>query len=138
MSAARSVTVVFANQTTQNLVRASFGLQHGIWSGDQGQLMPPQEIQAGSSASWESESSGLLTGTQGSAIYAFEASTSQLVSLTWDNPFSGQSVYTAAFPPSFSVTIDNGDGTIATPSGNATIVTGGGNTATITYTLTAS
>ena len=138
MSAARSVTVVFANQTTHELVRESFGLQHGIWSGDQGEKIPPKHIPAESSVSWESESNGVFTGTQGSATFALKTNTSQIFPMTWDNPFGGQSSYTAQFPAGFSVTINNGDGITAKPKGDETTVTGGGNNATITYTLTTS
>jgi hypothetical protein len=119
MSAQRSVQVTFNNQTSQVLQLNSANLAHGIWG-----IPPPPIVVANSSVTWESESQGFMTGVQGDVIYSFQSQSSTLVTLNWDNPFVGSSVYTGTVNnPSYSV---------------ATDIVQDGNNASVIYTLTQS
>ena len=119
MSAQRSVQVTFNNQTSQALELNSANLAHGIWGSQ-----PPQTIPPNSSANWESESQGFMTGVQGDVIYSFQNASSTLVTLNWDNPFVGSGTYT-------------GNGTNPSYSVNPDLVQDGNN-ASVIYTLTQS
>lgn len=132
--AQRSVDIVLVNQTSQQLTLTGAPvLQHGILV-----TQPPATIPPNSSGTWDTESNGLATGTQGSVSYTFQGAPAQLVQVNWDNPFIGESTYSMNYPfPGFSATINNGTDIVAGLNGTVTI-TGGGNNAKIIYTLTAS
>ena len=70
--ASRSVTVNFANNSDVALIRDSGSLSHGIWT-----VQPPGRIEVGTTVSWESESSGVLTGTEGEVTYKIETGPGQ-------------------------------------------------------------
>ncbi|MBW8877044.1 MAG: Crystal protein ET79 [Acidobacteria bacterium] len=113
--ASRSVLVNFQNQTSQTLSRTSFGLQGGIWSnGPNGQMVPPEQIPPHTNVTWESESNGLMTGTQGYANYDVAGNSSQTVALTWDDPYAGSDGYTGVCSPPYSLTTIGGQGDNAT------------------------
>jgi hypothetical protein len=102
MSAARSAQINFANRTSQTLVLPPNGatLSGGEWSPE---LMPPSSISANSEVTWQSESDGFLTGTQGTAVYVFQgAGTTISVIVSWDNPYDGSSTYSAVVNPQSS------------------------------------
>ncbi|NJL29009.1 MAG: hypothetical protein HC897_14535 [Thermoanaerobaculia bacterium] len=111
MSAARSVQVVLANLTPETLILASSNLSHGIWSAG---MAPPQNIPPFASATWQLESNGFLTGAEGSSTYAFEGDSSQVVTLSWNDPYAGGDTFSASAPSDFLVTTNSADGDNAT------------------------
>ncbi|MFH8408787.1 hypothetical protein ACH4FX_28920 [Streptomyces sp. NPDC018019] len=60
--AARSTHVTLVNQTGAAWNRKWAGLQHGEWKANS---YPAEVVSADSSASWESQSDGFATGTEG-------------------------------------------------------------------------
>lgn len=96
--AARSTNVIFINESGAALVRSFWNLSHGIWSQD---VLPPEQIAAGTptnpaTATWESESQGFATGTEGQAAYTFPDGQTT-VAIYWDNPYSGSNGYGITF-----------------------------------------
>ena len=86
--AARSTVVYFTNRSQCNLVRSSFGLDHGIWDKN----TPPEVIERLSAVVWASESHGFCTGTEGTAIYQCIGHNCR-VKIHWNNPFIGANSY---------------------------------------------
>ena len=115
-AAARSVIVNFTNLSDTALVLASDNLDHGCWT-----VQPPGRIEAGSTVTWESESCGFLTGTEGEADFTIETGGS--AHFHWDNPFVGSNSYDQSV---------SGPGYLANHSG------GGGNNATVSFTFNCS
>ena len=118
--AARSVFVNFTNNIDLALVRNNDSLSHGIWTN-----RPPDRIEAGSAVSWESESSGVLTGTEGEITYDIETAPGQTggsVHLHWDNPFVGSNSYdeSAPYGYKFDTPPSGGDGDNATKNWTVT------------------
>jgi hypothetical protein len=111
-AAARSVHVLFNNQSDTALVRTNENLDHGCWTSE-----PPARIEANSSVSWQSESCGFATGTEGEADYSIPSGGT--AHFHWDNPFAGSNSYDA----STSVV-----GYTAAPAGD-----GSGDNSTITF-----
>ena len=72
-------------QQRQRLIGISDQLDHGVWTNNN---MPPSRIEAGETVSWESESDGIATGTEGEVQYQIEG-TSITMNLHWDDPFVG-------------------------------------------------
>jgi hypothetical protein len=110
--AARSVSVNFVNNADVALIRASGSLSHGIWTSQ-----PPGRIEAGTTGSWESESSGFATGTEGEVTYNIETGpgqTSGSAHFHWDNPFIGSNSYDEAVPVGYKADRSGGDGDNAT------------------------
>jgi hypothetical protein len=110
--AARSVFVNFVNNADVALIRDSGSLSHGIWT-----TQPPTRIEAGATVSWESESSGVLTGTEGEVTYKIETGPGQTDGSThfhWDNPFIGSNSYDEAVPVGYKADRSGGDGDNAT------------------------
>lgn len=61
-------------------------------------MYPPETIEAGSSSSpttatWASESDGMMTGTEGQATYTMQADENMTVTCKWNNPFWGDNGY---------------------------------------------
>jgi hypothetical protein len=96
--AARSVIVVVLNGTGSTLSLAGKSLSHGIWTPG---WEPPPKIDNGATAQWRTESNGVLTGTEGEALYKIASSTGQ-VRFYWDNPFVGTNSYEASAPNGLS------------------------------------
>jgi uncharacterized protein (DUF2147 family) len=124
--ASRSTTVIVRNQSNAALVRTSWELAHGIWSNDQ---LPPEQIAAGTpaapgTATWESESQGFATGTEGQAVYTFPDGNTT-VTIYWDNPYSGSNAYRITF---------SGPGA---GSYRGSYTGGDGDNATVTFTISA-
>ncbi|MBV8843978.1 MAG: hypothetical protein JO307_14310 [Bryobacterales bacterium] len=85
--ARRSTQITLQNNTDLDLTMVSWHLCHGSWTND---VSPPSTIPNQSTASWESESSGIATGTEGWVKYQITNPTScvpELVYIYWDNPF---------------------------------------------------
>jgi hypothetical protein len=110
--AARSVTVNFVNNSDVALIRDSGSLSHGIWT-----VQPPGRIEVGTTVSWESESSGVLTGTEGEVTYKIETGPGQTdgsAHFHWDDPFVGSNSYDEAVPVGYKSDRSGGDGDNAT------------------------
>ncbi|GGR51058.1 hypothetical protein WEB32_34810 [Streptomyces netropsis] len=93
--AARSTEVKFHNGTGCQLIRQSYGLDHGIWS--QGQE-PPHTVSNTQDVSWKSESNGFMTGTEGSVTYRTSNCeegwrNDRPVRFHWNNPYAGSNGY---------------------------------------------
>ncbi|MEU9077990.1 hypothetical protein [Kitasatospora sp. NPDC048538] len=107
--AARSTTVVLNNTSDRALVLTSDNLDHGCWTHE-----PPARIEAGASASWESESCGFMTGTEGSAFFAIDGESGPDLRIHWDNPFYGSNSYSETVPSGYKINRTGGDGNDAT------------------------
>lgn len=88
----RLTRITLLNNTSFDLSLVSGGDQlcHGQWT--KGWQPPPAQIKAMNSASWQSESHGFLTGTEGWVKYEIPANTitqtpPELVFIHWDNPY---------------------------------------------------
>jgi len=89
--AARSVTVNLKNNLTVRLKldTSSLKLPHGEWDS-----YPPSVIGPKETGTWETESDGFATGTEGYCTYLFAAGDDiGTVQLHWDNPFVGSNSY---------------------------------------------
>ncbi|MCX5148897.1 Crystal protein ET79 [Streptomyces sp. NPDC048550] len=103
--AARSTVVRVINNSGTLLARTGAGLSHGIWTGNN---LPPSLINPGAAATWESESEGVMTGTEGYANYTMAGGGT--VSIRWDNPFSGSNKYQCNVPAPHRCTTSGGGG----------------------------
>ncbi|WP_437936876.1 aegerolysin family protein [Sorangium sp. So ce341] len=110
-NSSRSVDVYFNNKSGQLLTRKTFGLSHGVWSGDS---VPPELIADQTTAYWRSESQGLATGTEGFAEYYVGANLAAIVRVAWDNPFWGHNKYSETAPSGYGISHQGGDGDNAT------------------------
>lgn len=96
--AARSVEVFFENylDSNLNLVPDSQILDHGIWITPPPFKIPKAQSGVPGKGSWNSESDGFATGTEGYCTYAFYDSASEevfYIKIHWNNPFAGSSGY---------------------------------------------
>lgn len=110
--AARSVVVTLVNRSSVALVRDAYNLSHGMWDTD-----PPARVEAYSTVTWESESDGVLTGTEGTADFHVEAAPGQIggpVHLHWDDPYAGSNSYDESAPQGYGFIRTGGDGDNAT------------------------
>src|SRR5260370_32781947 len=110
--ASRSVTINFVNNSDVALIGDSGGLRHGIWT-----VQPPARIEVGTNVSWESESYGVATGTEGEVTYKIETGPGQTdgsAHFHWDNPFVGSNSYDEATPVGYKADRSGGDGDNAT------------------------
>jgi hypothetical protein len=83
---ARTAQIYLYNATSFPLNLIASHLCHGKWTN---KVQPPQQVTAGSQVSWESQSDGFLTGTQGWAKYTLTRTTgeNEQVLVSWDNPY---------------------------------------------------
>jgi hypothetical protein len=122
-NAARSVHVTVKNTTSFGLLLTSSNLGHGIWtSAPLGIILPNKTV------SWESESNGTATGTEGVArfdVFQGDRFLNGEVYVHWNNPFVGSNSY------NWSPTI------LAGVSGGYYVVASGGsgNNANIEFTI---
>lgn len=110
--AARSVFVNLVNRSDAVLIRTTFSLSHGIWTHE-----PPLRIEAGAKQTWESESSGFATGTEGEVTYDIQVVAGQsdgTAHFHWDNPFVGSNSFDEATPVLYKADRSGGDGDNAT------------------------
>ncbi len=84
-----SVTSTFVNNSGSALIGIGGQLDHGEWTNNN---KPPARIEAGETVSWESESDGIATGTEGEVQYQIEG-TSITMNLHWDDPFVGSNSF---------------------------------------------
>ncbi|MFJ7593162.1 Crystal protein ET79 [Streptomyces sp. NPDC097617] len=105
IQAARSTQVTLNNSTGGLLARTDSGLSHGIWSDNQ---LPPVNIMPGQRGTWQSESDGFLTGTQGYATYQVQGGGH--VTVQWNNPYSGSNSYSCTAPAGRTCTRTGGSG----------------------------
>jgi hypothetical protein len=104
MSAARSVEVKFENLTDFTLRRVGFDLPHGVWTS-----FPPENIGPGDVMSWQTESDGFMTGTEGKVEYRSDSESEKLF-VKWDNPFIGSNSYQEGAPNGYRVDRAGGAG----------------------------
>lgn len=107
-----SFEVFLSNNTGCGLKLVTARLDHGEWS-----RQPPERIKSGRLVSWESESNGVGTGTEGEADYITEncdpaSNNTKRIHAHWDNPFSGG---------------NSGDAAGTDPAFRTNVVIGGGN-----------
>jgi hypothetical protein len=109
--AARSFAITLRNFMGQELSRSNLSIAHGIFS-DNGNAVPPERIGNPARVSWQSESDGFATGTQGSVTYATPVGD---VFIGWDNPFIGSNGLGVGVPNGFVVehgSIDGNDANV--------------------------
>jgi hypothetical protein len=90
--AVRSFNITFQNSSGWPLQLTTQYLDHGEWSDN---LIAPNTVAAGATITFQSESDGVMTGTQGHVVYqvmdnsdgAFDITT--WVYITWNNPYAG-------------------------------------------------
>lgn len=110
--AARSVFVNLVNRSDAVLVRTGRSLSHGIWTHE-----PPLRIEAGAKQTWESESNGVATGTEGEVTYDIQAIPGQsegTAHFHWDDPFIDSNSYDESTPVLYKADRSGGDGDNAT------------------------
>ncbi|WP_321910274.1 OmpL47-type beta-barrel domain-containing protein [Paraburkholderia sp. J11-2] len=110
--AARSVSVNLKNASDVALIYNHGSLSHGIITTN-----PPSRIEPGTTGSWESESSGVATGTEGEVFYDIETAPGQTAGTAhfhWDNPFVGSNSYDESVPDGYKAGRSGGDGDNAT------------------------
>jgi hypothetical protein len=118
-SAARSVHVVFKNESKFNMYLERGHLDHGVWY-----WKTPGMV--GDWGEWMSESNGVMTGTSGWAVYRiidFDNVDQGRVTVWWNNPYAGDNTY------SYEVTTYGKYGFSMGRKG------GGGENATVTFYL---
>ncbi|MFD9338564.1 Crystal protein ET79 [Streptomyces sp. NPDC060028] len=96
VNAARSTTVKLQNRTPNTMDRTSSGLVHGTWTDN---MVPPDRVYPMGDGTWQSESNGFMTGTEGAAVYSMLDVGN--VSIGWNNPFSGSNSYYCHVPNGF-------------------------------------
>jgi hypothetical protein len=122
--AKRSVVVQLVNNTQYLLSIDSnnFSLDHGEWT-----TKPPPYIQDNKTGQWESESDGVMTGTEGHCGYFIQDeyidTTPNWVYVYWDDPYYGGNER--------GCSVSNSDLYTCTPPSSY-----GGNNATMVFTLT--
>lgn len=87
-------------------------------------MYPPETIGAGSlsrptTATWASESDGMMTGTEGQATYIIEAGENTTVTCKWDNPYVGGNSYGCTTSDSSKYTAGHDE---SSGGNNATVV----------------
>jgi hypothetical protein len=122
-SAARSVQAFVTNRTGCMMTLFSESLPHGIWT-----TVPEFQIPNGTASSWESESDGLWTGTEGTATYrlsncADPAQNLKFAVFHWDDPYATSNEY---------------DNVGTTPGVHIARTGGSGNNATVSWFVTTS
>ncbi|WP_193200732.1 hypothetical protein [Nostoc sp. MG11] len=96
--AARSFNLTLRNVTNLTLHRKNVNLMHGEFSGS-GNAVPPENIAPMTRATWQSESDGFATGTEGTVTYGSEVGD---FFIHWNNPFVGSNGLGVAVPTGFS------------------------------------
>jgi len=107
----RSTKVVFHNETSDQLTVIDGGLPWGIWSDG---MAAPQTIAANATVVWQSESNGVLQGTEGRLTYRIGSDPNRIVYVHWDNPASGSNSYHQYSVPGIEVFHEGGAGNDAT------------------------
>lgn len=87
----RSVRCTVVNSSSHALVRKSDPEQehkHGSYD----EPKPPARVEPGATATWNTSTAGLFTGTEGTVTFAVEG-TSGAWLVSWDNPFIGDNTF---------------------------------------------
>ena len=105
VKAARSVKIEVQNDTGRTLNKVSESLAHGTWRDT-----PPNSI--GGAGSWESESDGVATGTEGTASYNIDGGGT--VVFYWNNPYIGSNDYRIDCSSGYTGRREGGSGDNAT------------------------
>lgn len=91
--AAISVKVQLRNDTSYFLAKSVDSIKHGEWTDTQ---RAPEYVRPGDSVSWQSESDGFMTGTEGAVWFDIlapnipaDSSQATKLTLTWNAPYSG-------------------------------------------------
>ncbi|MFD9356943.1 hypothetical protein [Streptomyces sp. NPDC060031] len=92
--AARSTHVRLVNLTDRHWTFGEASLSHGIWSSRLPEVIAPY-----SAGDWQSESNGVMTGTEGRATYS---TANGPVEVRWNNPFVGSNTYSCRVPAGYS------------------------------------
>lgn len=112
---ARSVTIVIVNDSDDRLVLSDSSLDHGIWT-----TSPPNAIETGETSTFESESDGFQTGTEGTVDFTIQTSqgSNGTAHFHWDNPFFGSNSYDQTVPVWYKAGRSGGDGNNTTVTWN--------------------
>ncbi|MFG2909755.1 Crystal protein ET79 [Kitasatospora sp. NPDC048286] len=105
LAADRSTKVTLSNSTGSGLTKTWEKLDHGCWTND---MLPSDYIPNGKSASWQSESCGFATGTEGSITYTLADGGE--VKLHWNNPYWGSNGYSCDVPDGYTCSRSGGSG----------------------------
>ncbi len=106
--AERSTKLNFKNSLQFTFIREEHDLSHGIWKNS-----PPSKIDG--SASWESESDGYMTGTEGYVKYSMVPNIIlEHLYLKWDNPYLGSNSYNSSCDANYEIINFNARGDNAT------------------------
>ncbi|MEU0661926.1 Crystal protein ET79 [Streptomyces lavendulocolor] len=108
--AARSTHVTFNNHTDRLMLRTDARLAWGVWTANQ---YPPESIPPGNTRSWQSESEGFATGTEGEATYVLQGVGN--VRIKWNNPYVGSNSYECSAPAGYQCRRSGGGGDNASP-----------------------
>lgn len=108
--AVRSVKITLVNETKESLKLNGDKILHGMWT-----TKPPRKIEPFETVEWQSESNGILTGTEGWVEYSVSDG-SGLAQFHWNNPYVGTNTYKHSAPTGY-LTHDSGG------SGHRTSVT---------------
>ena len=98
------------NDTAFGLSLTGSDLSHGEWSSG---AEPPGTVAPNSTVSWQSESDGIATGTEGTADFDV-VSTGASLHFHWDNPFVGSNSYDEKAPVGLTLERSGGGGDNAT------------------------
>ncbi|MFF4590873.1 Crystal protein ET79 [Streptomyces sp. NPDC001388] len=109
VQAARSTYVTLNNNTGGLLGRSYDRLDGGIWTDNR---LPPGNIPPGRSGSWQSESDGFMTGTEGEVQYLLAGA--GYVTVHWNNPYVGSNSYSCTVPAHYTCSRTGGGGDNAT------------------------
>ncbi|MFI6297958.1 hypothetical protein ACIBEJ_40650 [Nonomuraea sp. NPDC050790] len=104
--AARSVAVTFTNTTGEILGKNFEALMHGVWTNG---IEPPQTVMPGETVSWESESDGVATGTEGRLQYRV-GDGGPIIEMHWSNPFVGANTFDEVCVTGKALLRSGGDG----------------------------
>jgi hypothetical protein len=103
-NAARSTKVTLINYTEKKLRKVESRLLHGIWTTE-----PPRKVDPHDTAQWESESNGIMTGTEGWVEYEVGNDT-EVARIHWNNPYIGKNTYSHSEPAGVQIEYKGGVG----------------------------
>jgi hypothetical protein len=107
--AARSIQVRFTNKSDSKLKLVKSQLDHGCWAEESTvSYAPPPEISREQSILIESESCGILTGTE--FHVAYQLHDGEEMEMIYDNPYAGSNSYNEVTPKGYTFTRTGGGG----------------------------
>ncbi|RGD58263.1 Crystal protein ET79 [Kitasatospora xanthocidica] len=105
VAADRSTKVTLSNGSGSGLTKTWDKLDHGCWTND---MLPSDYIPNTKSSSWQSESCGFATGTEGNITYTLDNGGE--VKLHWNNPYWGSNDYSCSVPDGYTCSRSGGSG----------------------------